>query len=67
MQGEHSEKMLPHASQIEKLVMLVLAVNTFVVVGVGFRVNGYLVETERRLTAIETKIEMLDKRGRFDG
>lgn len=54
-------------SNLERLLVVVLAVNTFVVLGVGFKVGSYLVETEKRLTAIETKIEMLEPRRSFNG
>ncbi len=42
--------------QMGQVIMIVLAFNTFVVLGVGVAVVKYLINNERRLARIETKI-----------
>lgn len=43
----------------ENIIMLLLAFNTFLVGGVGVKVNDYVVQTEKRLTKIETVQQMI--------
>lgn len=42
---------------------IILAFNTFVVLGVGYIVVGYVVKVERRLTIIEKHLSLIDKQG----